>query len=281
MAKIICIDPGHGGVQPGAVNGSRKEKDDVLKMALAVQKLLAKQGVKVVMTRTSDKDVEIMDRCAIANNADADYFISIHRNSGGGTGHEAWVLSSATSATTAKAKTIVDNICKVDGKNRGVKKGAVSYSDYGVNKYSNMPSCLLELGFIDSSADNKSFDKHFDAFALAIAKGLCAAVGVTYKTNTATEDDETMKKGDINEGVLALKCMLIQLKELGKISVSLNYDHGFGDGTYNAVKQVQKLSGLSQTGVADEKTIRACKTLITNEFSALKKKISNAQAALK
>ena len=185
MAKIICIDPGHGGVQPGAVNGSRKEKDDVLKMALAVQKLLVKQGIKVVMTRTTDKDVEIMDRCAIANNADADYFISIHRNSGGGTGHEAWVLSSATSATTAKAKTIVDNICKVDGKNRGVKKGAVSYSDFGVNKYSNMPSCLLELGFIDSSADNTSFDKHFDAFALAIAKGLCAAVGVTYKSESA------------------------------------------------------------------------------------------------
>ena len=79
-------------------------------------------------------------------------------------------------------KKILNAVCAVAGKNRGVKKGAAgNYTDYGVNRDTDMPSALLELGFITSDTDNKYFDTHFDAYAKAIAKGVCAALGVDYK----------------------------------------------------------------------------------------------------
>ena len=53
----ICIDPGHGGTDPGAVNGSRYEKTDVLKLAKEISHLLEKQGIEVLLTRDTDKAV--------------------------------------------------------------------------------------------------------------------------------------------------------------------------------------------------------------------------------
>lgn len=184
MSKKVCLDCGHGGSDPGAVNGARTEKADVLKMGLRVRDLLTAQGINVVMTRTADKDVSINERCKIANAAKCDYFLSIHRNAASpdAVGNEIWVHSQAAAHVVDKAQKILSAVCAVSGKNRGVKKGAAgNYTDYGVNRDTDMPSALLELGFITSDTDNKSFDTHFDAYAKAIAKGVCAALGVDYK----------------------------------------------------------------------------------------------------
>ena len=81
----VCIDPGHGGKDPGCVNRTLKcqEKDIVLGIG---KKLKAKinaayPDVKVVMTRSTDKFIELAERAAIANRNDANLFISIHVNS--------------------------------------------------------------------------------------------------------------------------------------------------------------------------------------------------------
>ncbi|MCI8352006.1 MAG: N-acetylmuramoyl-L-alanine amidase, partial [Oscillospiraceae bacterium] len=59
MAKF-CIDPGHGGSDPGAVNGTRKEKDDVLRLAKKIKPLLEGQGHTVLLTReNSTKNITI------------------------------------------------------------------------------------------------------------------------------------------------------------------------------------------------------------------------------
>ena len=184
MSKKVCLDCGHGGSDPGAVKGSRTEKADVLGIGLKVRDLLAAQGINVVLTRTADKDVSINERCKIANGAKCDYFLSIHRNAASpdAVGNEIWVHSQAVAHVVDKAQKILSAVCAVSGKNRGVKKGAAgNYTDYGVNRDTDMPSALLELGFITSDTDNKSFDTHFDAYAKAIAKGVCAALDVNYK----------------------------------------------------------------------------------------------------
>ena len=184
MSKKVCLDCGHGGSDPGAVNGARTEKADVLRIGLKVRDLLAAQGINVVLTRTADKDVSINERCKIANGAKCDYFLSIHRNAASpdAAGNEIWVHSQAVAHVVDKAQKILNAVCAVAGKNRGVKKGAAgNYTDYGVNRDTDMPSALLELGFITSDTDNKSFDTHFDAYTKAIAKGICAALGVDYK----------------------------------------------------------------------------------------------------
>ena len=83
--KIIVIDPGHGGKDPGCNGASHKEKDISLAVALKLGKLLEEnlKDVKVIFTRTTDVFVELEDRAQIANKAKADLFISIHCNAAG------------------------------------------------------------------------------------------------------------------------------------------------------------------------------------------------------
>ncbi len=81
--QTIMIDPGHGGKDPGAIgrNGAR-EKDITLKISLMLRDLLQKELKKtVLMTRDRDRFVELEERANIANNKDADLFVSVHVNS--------------------------------------------------------------------------------------------------------------------------------------------------------------------------------------------------------
>lgn len=313
MSKIICLDPGHGGSDSGACKGTRKEKTDALKMALAVGKLLTSQGIKVIYTRTTDKDITIAERTTLSNNAKADYFLSIHRNSATASakGYEIWIHSEASSTTSNKAKAILNNVVAVDGRlgvNRGVKKGAPSYSNFGINRLSNAPSALFEMGFISNKDDNKYLDNKFNQIAEAIAKGLCSAVGVSYKKATEESDmkylqqianykgiklasncteqqaleaikkfdttlqtqvndynrqTRTMKEGDSNNAVFAVKCLILELKRLGVINQGVDANGVFGGGTVKAVKLIQEKAGLKQTGEVDANTIRAIDTLLS------------------
>src|SRR5699024_10072771 len=81
MAYKIVVDAGHGGADPGAVYDGRQEKDDTLSLALKVGELLRDYGIDVVFTRTTDVYQTPFEKAQIANNADADFFLSIHRNS--------------------------------------------------------------------------------------------------------------------------------------------------------------------------------------------------------
>jgi N-acetylmuramoyl-L-alanine amidase len=83
--KIIVIDPGHGGKDPGCSGVTHKEKDVSLAVALKLGKLIEEnlKDVKVIYTRTTDVFVELEDRAQIANKAKADLFISIHCNAAG------------------------------------------------------------------------------------------------------------------------------------------------------------------------------------------------------
>lgn len=80
--KIIVIDAGHGGKDPGAIQNKIKEKDITLKIALKVGNYLTKnvKNIKVVQTRTKDVFVELNKRAEIANKNKADLFVSIHVN---------------------------------------------------------------------------------------------------------------------------------------------------------------------------------------------------------
>lgn len=83
--KIIVIDPGHGGKDPGCNGVSCKEKDVALAVSLKLGKLIEEyiKDVKVIYTRKTDVFVELEDRAKIANDNNADLFISIHCNAAG------------------------------------------------------------------------------------------------------------------------------------------------------------------------------------------------------
>lgn len=79
MATVV-IDAGHGGADFGATYLGRMEKDDVLRLSLAVGNILSNNGVNVIYTRTSDVYETPAQKAAKANASGADYFVSIHRN---------------------------------------------------------------------------------------------------------------------------------------------------------------------------------------------------------
>ena len=83
--KVIVIDPGHGGKDPGCNGATHKEKEVALAVALKLGKLIEEhiKDVKVIYTRKTDVFVELEDRAKIANDNNADLFISIHCNAAG------------------------------------------------------------------------------------------------------------------------------------------------------------------------------------------------------
>src|SRR5690606_11378128 len=81
MVRPICIDPGHGGNDPGAVGPTGlRESDVVLDIALRVVQLLDDRGRAVLMTRDSDTAISLQQRTRIANNASSRLFVSLHCN---------------------------------------------------------------------------------------------------------------------------------------------------------------------------------------------------------
>ena len=182
---LIVLDPGHGGGDAGALDNTKKrcEKDDNLRLALAVRDELQKYpNVRVIMTRETDVFLELQERCDIANNAKADFFVSLHRNSAtDGDGVEVWVNNSAYDNTMDKklGYYIMELLDQAGiSNNRGVMTGfrgssAVTKSNnYYVNRNTDMPSCLVEMGFMTSWVDNKNFDEKLNDYAAAIATAL-------------------------------------------------------------------------------------------------------------
>ena len=174
--KIVCLDAGHGGSDVGAVStdGKRREKDDNLQLSLKVKDELERMGIEVVMTREDDSDVSLKDRCRLANRKHCNLFIALHRNSSAkGTGIEAWISKNEKNGEKKTAKELVSSLSAIEGlPDRGVKQGYrdSNANNFYINANTEMPSILLEVGFVTSETDNKVFDEHLDEYANTIAK---------------------------------------------------------------------------------------------------------------
>ena len=184
MPYTIVIDAGHGGSDPGAVYEGRREKDDNLSLAMAVGELLSRQGVSVIYTRTTDVYQTPFEKAQMANQADADFFISFHRNSSEEpnqyTGVETLVYDNSGIKQTM-AENINGALSELGFRNLGVKArpGLV------VLRRTKMPALLIETGFLNNEQDNALYDEKQEEIARAIAD---AVLG--------TLDLETVTKAD-------------------------------------------------------------------------------------
>lgn len=178
----VCLDAGHGADDVGAVNGERYEKDDNLTLTLKVRDKLEAKGVKTYLTREDDSDINLYHRCRSANKNRCTLFVSLHRNSAddkNANGIEAWIPKKPKGDEAELAEKLLENICKATGQqNRGVKKGFRDnpFGDYYINSDTDMPSLLLEVGFITNVEDNKSFDEKLDEIAEAIAETIYSSI---------------------------------------------------------------------------------------------------------
>ena len=175
----LVIDPGHGGPDPGAVgiNGLR-ETDVVLDVALQLARLLQARGVAVEMTRTSDIDVDLPPRVALANSSGADAFISIHANAlsmarPDVNGIESFYFAGGANAGRSRllAEAVQQQMLAIapDSPDRGVRTAR-----FFVIRRTTMPATLVEMGFVTGRLDaSRLRDPEFRRrMALALASGI-------------------------------------------------------------------------------------------------------------
>ena len=171
----VVIDPGHGGPDPGAVGiNDLRETDVVLDVALQVAQLLQAKGVQVLMTRTSEVDVDLPPRAALANSSGADLFLSIHANAltmarPDVNGIETFYFESPRARALAQA--VQDQVLAVSP--GSPDRGARTARFYVIRR-TVMPSALVEMGFVTGDLDSPRLADaaHRRRLALAISRGL-------------------------------------------------------------------------------------------------------------
>ena len=173
--KTICIDPGHGGIQPGAAYGGRLEKDATLSISMRLRDKLEASGYRVIMTRETDIDVSLKRRCEISNGAGADAFVSIHLNSSTNPtahGAETWKWERAKGALAEAVQTAL--LAASGFKDRGVKSTTAFY----VLRHTVAPAIVVECGFLSNESERgRLFDEAMqDKIAAGIARGIARLI---------------------------------------------------------------------------------------------------------
>lgn len=168
----IVIDPGHGGRDPGAIGvGGLQEKDVVSAISYEVASILEQAGATVVLTRSTDLEIDLDPRVQIAERADADLFVSIHANSislerPDVNGFETYYYSSGLSLAQSIHGSVLQRINMPD---RGVRRAR-----FYVLKNTSMPAVLVETGFVTGEQDSENFNdpEWLSQMAEAIATGV-------------------------------------------------------------------------------------------------------------
>lgn len=206
MPVSIMLDAGHGGRDPGAVYNGRQEKDDVLKLVLAIGEILQNSGIDVEYTRTTDIYETPFQKATEANEAGVDFFISIHRN------------SSPLANQYMGVESLIYNLSGIKyemAENINAQLETVGFKDLGVKARPNlvvlrrtkMPAILVEVGFINSDSDNTLFDKNFND----IAQQLQMESWIRWKKKGSGNQkaQETVRPHRNPEGLLLTQILLI------------------------------------------------------------------------
>lgn len=156
--KVIVVDPGHGGHNPGAVANGVHEADVNLAISLLLRDKLLKEGAKVIMTRQTDVSVankkstlgqELQTRVDIAEKNAADLFISIHSNSNPDNRIDGAMTFYPQNKSSQLALDVQNALIKQTG---ALDKGAAPATFYVLRKTS-MPSILVETGFLTNKQE--------------------------------------------------------------------------------------------------------------------------------
>lgn len=150
---IVCIDPGHGGTDPGASYQTITEKQETLDIGLRLKTLLTNAGYQVIMTRTTDTTLSNAQRAATCNNAGATELVAIHLNAASNhTTDYTFGLYGKKNKDYAFAKTVNTAMGQLaNAANTGTiqNNGITNFAD-GTLLKANMPATLAETVFITS-----------------------------------------------------------------------------------------------------------------------------------
>lgn len=206
MPYSIMLDAGHGGSDPGAVYNGRQEKDDTLNLVLAIGEILQNNGIDVEYTRTTDVYESPLQKAREANEAGVDFFVSIHRNSSPVPDQYMGVESLVYDLSGIKyemAQNINAQLETVGFVNLGVR----ARPNLIVLRRTRMPAVLVEVGFINSTVDNRLFDENFDDIAQAIADGILDTLNIGSAETDSDEFYYRVQVGAFRNNVYAERLM--------------------------------------------------------------------------
>ena len=258
MSKVIVLDPGHGGSDPGAVGNGLREKDLTLDICKRIKKYLDNNytDINVYMTRTTDKYLSLSQRAQFANSKKADLFVSVHINAGGGTGYEDFIYNKlSNSSTTAKMRdTFHKEVVKEQSfwRNRGKKK-----ANFAVLRETKMAAILTENGFIDTKSDANKLksNTYLNRIAKGHAEGIAKALGLKKKskpkksTSSSKKSSSSSKKTSTSKSTYTGNSIVDYLKSIGEDSSFANRKrlaakHGIKNYTGTASQNLELLNKL-------------------------------------
>ena len=179
----ICIDPGHGGKDPGAIGLSGLHEADVnLQVALILRTKLEASGHKVKLTRILDEFIELRDRCLMSNASDSDLFISLHCNAAANrsaSGIEAWTTPGRTKSDEWADKILVEltRAFPHESLRRDTADGDLDKEGHlYVLAHTSAPAVLVEMGFI--SHPETELRMHLPSWRDNAAHAIASAVGL-------------------------------------------------------------------------------------------------------
>lgn len=282
----IAIDLGHGvGTDRGASSKYIDEEtiiDNVGGLVINKLKALGHTVIEVRPQQATSVSNSLVQRVQKANNNNADLYVSIHANAGGGKGTEVYTYQGKE---VVQARNVLNNLCSLGFTNRGIKG-----NNLFVTHYSNMTAMLIEVCFIDTQSDVELYKSvGNEKIANAIVEGLVGETStvsninrpVEIKTNTTSYKayDIAILQQELNSqcnanlvidniaGPKTLNaCITVRQGARGNITRwiqnrlnSLGYNCGvadgiFGNGTKQAIMKLQQARGLSVDGIVGKNT---------------------------
>ena len=167
----VVLDAGHGGTDPGCVQGEIFEKDIALTITMLVKEKLEQNGFAVILTRDADEAVSLSERVALTNQSGADCFVSIHCNmcveDTSIRGLECYYFRSEEGKKLAEQ--IIEAVDGASITNNGVIEG-----NYMVVRDTNIPAVLVETGYLSNPRECEALttEEYQDVIAGAIVDGI-------------------------------------------------------------------------------------------------------------
>ncbi len=190
--ETVVIDPGHGGIDEGTAWYHVKEKDTTLAVAQRLAKLLRKQGVKSVLTRTTDTYVSLDERAAIANRHPHSLLVSIHFN--GSPNSTATGFSTYYFAQSPSGRFVAQTIQEALDESHATPNRGTASQDYAVLVRTQGCAVLVECGFLSNRTEAMQFASPdgqqwlAEALALGIMRALPIVINDPPETQLAKCD---------------------------------------------------------------------------------------------
>ncbi|HOP32011.1 MAG TPA: N-acetylmuramoyl-L-alanine amidase [Candidatus Hydrothermia bacterium] len=198
--KVVVIDPGHGGHDPGAVANGIREKDVVLQVSKLIKKKLERMGIKVVLTRSGDYFVSLGERARIAQKNKADLYVSIHCNYAPGSkarGVETFFLSEARTEWERSVAAFENSVVKYEVDKNTDKGDILSMIIGDMAQYEFLKESQDLAYFVQESLVNSisSLDRGVKQAGFYVLQGVYAP-SVLVELGFLTNKDEAKKLKD-------------------------------------------------------------------------------------